>query len=190
VITIGDLNPADEGAIQQVAALLVAGFAEHAPEAWPTMESALQEVRQSFGDGRLSRVARDDSGLDVASPTVGWISGIRQYNGHVWELHGLVVRHDRQGRGIGSSLVRDLEERVRERGGMTVWLGTDDEDGQTSLAGVDLYPNVWAHVTAIANLRRHPYTFYQRLGYVIVGVLPDANGAGKPDIYMAKRVGG
>jgi hypothetical protein len=24
---------------------------------------------------------------------------------------------------------------------------------------------------------------------VIIGVLPDANGRGKPDIYMAKRVG-
>jgi aminoglycoside 6'-N-acetyltransferase I len=31
--------------------------------------------------------------------------------------------------------------------------------------------------------------FYQKLGYVIVGVIPDANGPGKPDIMMAKRVG-
>jgi hypothetical protein len=29
---------------------------------------------------------------------------------------------------------------------------------------------------------------YQKLGFVIVGVMPDANGPGKPDIYMAKRV--
>jgi len=26
------------------------------------------------------------------------------------------------------------------------------------------------------------------MGFVIVGVLPDANGFGKPDIFMAKRV--
>ena len=26
-------------------------------------------------------------------------------------------------------------------------------------------------------------------GYALVGVIPDANGLGKPDIMMAKRVG-
>jgi len=40
----------------------------------------------------------------------------------------------------------------------------------------------------IRNLGRHPYEFYQKLGYVIVGVIPDANGLGKPDILMAKSV--
>lgn len=34
-----------------------------------------------------------------------------------------------------------------------------------------------------------PYEFYQKLGYAIIGVVPDANGLGKPDILMAKRVG-
>jgi len=33
------------------------------------------------------------------------------------------------------------------------------------------------------------YEFYQKLGFVIVGVMPDANSVGKPDIYLAKRVG-
>jgi aminoglycoside 6'-N-acetyltransferase I len=38
------------------------------------------------------------------------------------------------------------------------------------------------------NLKNHPFTFYERLGYHIVGVIPDANGIGKPDILMAKRL--
>ncbi len=41
---------------------------------------------------------------------------------------------------------------------------------------------------AIRNPGGHPYEFYQKLGYVIVGVVPDANGFGKPDIYMAKSL--
>ncbi len=30
--------------------------------------------------------------------------------------------------------------------------------------------------------------FYQKVGYTVVGVVPDANGLGKPDILMAKRI--
>jgi aminoglycoside 6'-N-acetyltransferase I len=81
-----------------------------------------------------------------------------------------------------------LEAQVRRRGGLTLWLGTDDEDGLTTLSGVNLYPNVYEHISKIKNLRNHPYEFYQKLGFVIVGVMPDANGRGKPDIYMAKQI--
>jgi aminoglycoside 6'-N-acetyltransferase I len=84
--------------------------------------------------------------------------------------------------------VTDLEEQVKARGGLTLWLGTDDENKMTTLAGVDLYPNVLEHVANIRNLRGHPYEFYQKLGFTIVGVLPDANGLGKPDIFMAKSL--
>jgi len=47
---------------------------------------------------------------------------------------------------------------------------------------------VLGHARRIRNLRRHPYGFYQKLGFALVGVLPDANGPGRPDIFMAKRV--
>ncbi len=180
---IVDLRPDAEAAIHQVAALLVEGFAANWPHAWPDLESALEEVRESFAVGRISQVALDEDGT-----VLGWIGGISQYRGHVWELHPLVVHVSQQGKGIGRALVADLEERVKERGGLTIILGTDDVTGQTSLSGINLYPHVWEHVTHIRNLSRHPYEFYQKLGYVIVGVMPDANGLGKPDILMAKSV--
>jgi aminoglycoside 6'-N-acetyltransferase I len=82
----------------------------------------------------------------------------------------------------------DIEEIIRHRGGTTIYLGTDDEDGMTSLADTDLYPDVFEHIARIKNLKHHPYQFYQKLGFVIVGVIPDANGPGKPDILMSKRV--
>ncbi len=40
----------------------------------------------------------------------------------------------------------------------------------------------------IRNLHGHPYEFYLKNGFSIVGAVPDANGYGKPDIIMAKRV--
>lgn len=180
---IVDLHPGDEQIIQQAAAILVEGFKEHWPDAWPDVESALEEVRESFGADRISRIAIDDDGM-----VLGWIGGISEYDGNVWELHPLVISQKHQGQGIGSALVADLEDRVRERGGLTIRLGSDDEDDQTTLSGVDLYSNLWEQIAQIRNLKRHPYEFYQKLGYTIVGVMPDANGLGKPDIIMAKRV--
>ncbi len=176
---IMDLEPAAERRVEQAAVLLVQAF----PQAWPDMREALSEVHESFGKDRLSRVA-----VDPAGDVLGWIGGISHYDGNVWELHPLVVRADVRHRGIGRALVQDLEALVRERGAWTLQVGTDDEHGQTSLGGVDLYPNVWEHVTRIRNLAGHPFEFYGRLSFVIVGVMPDANGWGKPDIYMAKRV--
>lgn len=180
---ITDLNPTDEHLIHQIAEMLVAGFAEHWPDAWPDLNSAVEEVRASFGAERISRVALDEQG-----DALGWISGIEQYDGLVWELHPLVVRQDCQRQGIGRALVADLEACVRERGGLTLWLGTDDEANLTTLGGADLYVNLWEQIANIQNLGGHPYEFYQKLGYVITGVMPDANGPGKPDIFMAKRI--
>ena len=180
---IVDLRSENESVIRQVAVLLVEGFAANWPGSWPDLESAMEEVRESFAAERISRVALDEDGT-----ALGWVGGISQYRGHVWELHPLVVRVSHQGKGIGRALVADLEGRVKERGGLTITLGTDDVTQQTTLAGINLFPHVWEHVTHIKNLKRHPYEFYQKLGYVIVGVMPDANGLGKPDILMAKSV--
>jgi|TARA_B100002003_G_C14066615_1_gene513268 aminoglycoside 6'-N-acetyltransferase I len=110
-------------------------------------------------------------------------------NGGVWELYPLVVKPVSQGMGVGAALVADLEECIAARGGVTVTLGSDDETGLTSLSGIDLYPDITEHIRNIRNLNRHPYEFYQKQGYVITGVVPDANGWGKPDIMMSKRIG-
>jgi aminoglycoside 6'-N-acetyltransferase I len=92
--------------------------------------------------------------------------------------------------GNGKALIEDFEEQVLQRGGLTISLGSDDEDNMTSLSGVDLYENFWEKVRDIRNIKRHPFEFYQKMGYVITGVVPDANGVGKPDIIMSKRVAG
>jgi aminoglycoside 6'-N-acetyltransferase I len=147
------------------------------------MQSALAEVEESFGPDRLSLLALDDVG-----EVIGWIAGAKQYRGHVWELHPLVVHPERRRQGIGRLLVERLEAEVRALGAQTIWLGTDDESFATTLSGKDLYPDPLVEAFKIRNLRGHPFEFYRKLGFAIVGVLPDANGPGKPDIFMAKRV--
>lgn len=177
---IVDLHPNNTQAIKQTAHLLIENFS---PRAWSDMPTALEEVHSSFGPGHISRVA-----LDEQSNVLGWIGGISVYKGNVWELHPLVVSRRYQGQGIGRALVHDFERQVEVRGGLTILLGTDDEDYRTTLSGVNLFPNVHEHIERIKNLGQHPYEFYQKLGYAIVGVIPDANGPGKPDILMAKSI--
>lgn len=176
-------TPQDERLIQQAAQLLVDAFREHWPEAWPAQNDGLKEVHEMLEAKRICRAAVDEDGN-----LLGIIGGIPGYDGHVWELHPLAVQPAMQGQGIGRALVEDLEEQVRQRGGLTITLGSDDEDGMTSLSNVDLYENTWEKIRNIRNLKMHPFEFYQKLGYVITGVVPDANGIGKPDILMAKRV--
>lgn len=183
-MNIISLTLADEELVRQAAGLLVNAFREHWPDAWPTLEEGLEEVYEMLESDRICRVAVDEEGN-----LMGIIGGIPGYDGHVWELHPLAVQPSLQGHGIGRSLVADFEEQVRLKGGLTITLGSDDEDGMTSLSDVDLYENLWEKIRDIRNFKNHPYEFYQKLGYIITGVVPDANGRGKPDILMGKRVG-
>jgi aminoglycoside 6'-N-acetyltransferase I len=182
--TIINLDANHTGQVWQCAELLVEGFKIHWPDAWPDIESALEEVRECLEPGRIARAA-----VTGDNRIIGWIGGRSAgYDDRVWELHPMVVQSGYQGRGIGRALVADLENQVRQRGGLTLTLGTDDEDNMTSLAGADLYVNTWEHIRNIRNYKNHPYEFYQKCGFVITGVLPDANGYGKPDIFLSKRL--
>src|SRR5215213_5638669 len=177
---IGALPADDEDAIDQAATLLIEAF----PHWLPTMEVARDEVMQALEQDRICLVAQAHDQI------LGWIGGIPEYS-HAWELHPLVVSADACHMRVGASLVTALEERVRAADALTLYLGTDDAGPSpgTSAGGTDLFPDVLSHAS---NLRviDHPAGFYLRLGFEIVGLIPDADGPGKPDILMAKRVRG
>ncbi len=166
----------------ELARLLVEGFRVTSPDAWATLDEGLDTARDLRQAGFI-RAALDDSGT-----VIGWIGGLPQYHGKVWELHPLVVDPAQQGQGIGRALVLDFEDQVRARGGLTILLGSDDQADLTTLSGVDLYNDTARHIAQAQGNAPHPLEFYRKLGYVIVGVVPDANGRGKPDILLAKRV--
>lgn len=175
-----DLNIENEKHLKQTAELLLTCF----ENSWNTIEDAIGEVKESIDGQRLSRIA-----VDKENNVIGWIGGISKYDGNVWELHPLVVRKDCQNKGVGKLLVNDFEKQVVKKGGITILLGTDDENNLTTLGGIDIYSDLFNNIKSIRNLNKHPYEFYQKMGYTIVGVIPDANGFGRPDILMAKRVG-
>ncbi|OYU69344.1 MAG: N-acetyltransferase [Alphaproteobacteria bacterium PA2] len=117
---------------------------------------------------------------------LGWVGGVRGYS-HALELHPLVVDPDLQRQGIGSALVSALQDRAIAEGFLTLHLGTDDWVGGTSLSGAPLFPDVLQKLGQVQPQGDgHAYFFYLKLGFEPVGVLPDANGPGLPDILMAK----
>ena len=182
---------ADDVIIMPLSDKITDDAAEILREAFPWCyggSDADQEVKRMLSKKRvaLAAIVRTDTGLRVA----GIVGAIPQYGVTGWELHPLAVLKEYRGRGFGRLLMEALEDEVASRGGVMIYLGSDDEHGTTSLYGVDLYDNTFGKITNIQDTGGHPFPFYEKMGYKIVGVLPDANGIGKPDIWMAKRIEG
>ncbi|HNZ78129.1 MAG TPA: GNAT family N-acetyltransferase [Bacilli bacterium] len=141
-----------------------------------------EEVLRCLSEERVAFAAVIDDHL------IGFIGAIPQYANTGWELHPLLVSKAYRFQGIGTLLVRAVEKEIALRGGVMIYLGSDDVEDKTTLSNTDLYQNTYTKIENIKNLSKHPYEFYEKLGYKIVGVIPDANGIGKPDIIMAKQI--
>lgn len=179
IVEFDDLAPADW---TQAADVLRAAFAARtAGYSDPGAAEAEVELRR-LQDEWLGYAALEGEDL------VGWIGALRTYS-HGWEIHPLVVAPAWQGRGIGSALLATLEARARAEGVLTLFLGSDDDYGGTTLFGRDAWPDVLGEARRAApTAAGHALGFYRRQGFEVVGLLPDVNGPGKPDLLMAKRL--
>jgi len=170
-----------EAQLQRAAEILIEAF-RHMPSAWKTIADARAEVSTFLDDpDRIGFAALHRDNL------LGWIGGLKT-TPQAWELHPLAIDPKYQRRGAGSRLLSTLEEHAKKGGIETIWLGSDDDFGGTSLYGVDVYPEVLRHLAQLSATGGHAFTFFRQHGYSVVGMLPDVNGFGKPDILMAKRL--
>lgn len=176
-LNIREFPRQDQGFFRQGVALLRECF----PQAY-SGELAEEQMELCLEEERVALMAEENGEL------LGFVGAMPQYGVTAWELHPLGVKASRRGEGIGKALVARLEQGCAARGCITLYLGTDDEFGQTTLSGTDLFEDTFHKIETIQNLNGHPYEFYQKQGFQIVGVLPDANGLGKPDIWMAKHI--
>lgn len=180
-LSIEDLRATDHARIEGAAALLHTAFSPLG--VWTTMEEAREEVVVSISAEKISRVAVSSDGA-----VLGWIGALPEYDGLVWQLHPIVVDGAHRRHGIGRALMLDLEAILIARGGLTLWAGSDDLAGETSLGGIDLYPALPSAFNEVTSWGRHPLPFYRSLGFQVIGVMPDANGPGRPDIFLGKRL--
>lgn len=181
-MTLVDLAALSAGARDQLSQLTLASAREHSPGWLPDLDAAREEVSDALAPGKVARVLLDRHGAPL-----GWVAAAPAW-GRLWDLHPLLVAVGEQRRGHGRCLVREIERIAAAAGALTMTLGTSDTTGATSLAGVDLYDDTLARLAGIQALHPHPFAFWRRIGYHIVGVLPDAEGPGKPSITLARRL--
>jgi aminoglycoside 6'-N-acetyltransferase I len=131
-LSIVDLKSEAEDLVTQAAVLLQNAF-RNRTEDWQDAESARHEVLESFAPDRVSRVL-----VDQSRTVLGWIGAIPTHANRVWGVHPLVVIESHRGRGIGRALVEDLERQAADRGALTLWVGSDDENNETTLSATDL----------------------------------------------------
>jgi aminoglycoside 6'-N-acetyltransferase I len=179
---IRTFSASESSSVWQAATILVEEFRLLSPYAWPTHQKAVEEVEECLNPAWIALAVF--KGADM----LAWAGARPAYGIITWELHPMAVHAAYQKKGIGTALLLALEEEVKRRGGRSMYLGTDDEAGRTSLSGMDLYASIPDAIAGIRNTGRHPYEFYLHNGYAVVGLIPDANGPGKPDIIMAKRL--
>ncbi len=165
----------------QAARILATAYGDGASP-WPNVRSAMGEVEACVD---LPNVC---VGLCEGERLLGWV-GLRPMYEKTWELHPLAVALEEQRKGFGTLLVREIEREAAARNLAGIALGADDDRFRTSLSRTDIdESNIFDELKNIRNLEGHPYEFYRKCGYMIVGMIPNANGKRKPDIWLWKAL--
>lgn len=168
--------------LELLAHVTFAAAREHSAVWMPDLDAARGELTDALQPQKIARALLDASGQPLA-----WVAALPDW-GDVWELNPLIVGIEHQGLGHGQRLVAEIEQLVAARGARTMTAFTSDTIGATSLADCDLYDNTLARLADVEIRRPHALGFWQRVGYRIVGVIPDAEGPGKPSIALARRL--
>jgi len=151
---------------------------------WPDLDKnkAAETVNKCLNDKNICL------GITVNNSLIGWI-GLRPMYEKTWELHPMVVKNDCQKKGYGKILLKEAEKIARENGIIGIFIGSDDETNKTSLSDKEITgENIFDEIKNIKNYKNHPFEFYIKCGYCIIGMIPNANGPKKPDILLWKDI--
>jgi aminoglycoside 6'-N-acetyltransferase I len=151
---------------------------------WPDIDEkgALDTVKECIAEGNIC------IGVKIINQLIGWV-GLRPMYEKTWELHPLAIIPEYQRKGYGRILMNEMEKIAKEKGIIGIMAGSDDETNKTSLSEKEITEeNIFEEIKNIKNYKSHPYEFYKKCGYIIVGIIPNANGLKKPDIWLWKDI--
>jgi aminoglycoside 6'-N-acetyltransferase I len=177
------IDPTDAPQIDALAQLTFDAFRTYAPSWLPSKRDAELRVLGATEGDRLNRVL-----IDKNNQPLGWIGVIPVNHGRIWEIHPLAISCKLQRRGYGRMLVAEVERLAQHRGVLGLLAGTSDETGATPLYQMDLYADPLKAMGMLTGTEDHPVAFWMRVGFKVVGVVPDADGRGRPGITLAKGV--
>ena len=177
-----NINESDE-TIKQAAEILYITFTGGDVNQWlKNQNEAFDEVRECIEKPNIC------VGIKSGNELIGW-AGIRPMYEKTWELHPMVVKNEFQRKGYGRALLNEMERIACLNGIIGLVAGSDDETFSTSLSEKEITgENVFEEIKNIKNYKNHPFEFYRKCGFSIVGVIPNANGPQKPDIWLWKDV--
>jgi len=172
-----------EEIIKKAADLLYITFFEINGNIWLKNENdAFNVVKKCINETNIC------IGIKLENNLIGWV-GLRPLYEKTWELHPIVVKKEFQGKKYGHILLSELENIAYKNGIIGIVAGTDDETNSTSLSEKEINgENIFEEIKNIRNYKNHPFEFYKKCGYIVVGIIPNANGQNKPDIWLWKDI--
>ena len=167
----------------QAAEILYITFVEYNENLWlKNMEEATEEVEECIKEENIC------IGIKINGKLIGW-AGLKPMYDKTWELHPIVIKKEFQGKEYGKKLLNEIEKNALNNGIIGIVAGSDDETNSTSLSDKEINgKNIFEEIKNIKNYKNHPYEFYQKCGYTIIGIIPNANGQNKPDIWLWKDI--
>lgn len=182
-VDVAGFDPADELRLDEAAYVLYRAAARIS-SAFPTPEAALGELLD------VSRTADAITfvALNLAGEVCGLASAAPYRASTMLRMQLLGVDPPFQRRGVGRALVRTVEDAAREAGMSTLVIALEDEAGLTSLSGRSLFPDPLAPMTKFVPPAAHPSIFLKRMGFALTGVLPEAAGPRRPELWFARSL--
>ena len=171
-----------EEIIMQAAEILYTEFAGDDDKWFNNTKESFDEVKECIEQSDIC------IGIKTGNELIGWAS-IRPMYEKTWELHSLVIKKKYHGKKYGKILLNEIEKKALLNGIIGLVAGADDVTNSTSLSDKEINgENIFEEIKNIKNYKNHPFEFYIKCGYNIIGIVPNANGQNKPDIWLWKDI--
>jgi aminoglycoside 6'-N-acetyltransferase I len=179
---ICNINESEETK-KQAAKILYVTFNKINGNIWLKNENnAIDEVEECIKGTNICK------GIKLKNKLIGW-GGLKPMYDKTWELHPLVIIDEFQDKKYGKILLNEIERVANKNGIIGIVAGSDDETNSTSISEKEINgENIFDEIKNIKNYKNHPYEFYIKCGYSIIGIIPNANGQNKPDIWLWKDI--